>query len=87
MDKDQKINEIFNILVQFEKIGSVDSGVTLETYKNYLDRLYTWYVGYGNKEIAIGIKGLFDLGGEVKHSSVKRVVFHIIDLLNKEVMV
>lgn len=82
--KEQMINELFNILVQFEKIDEFDSGVTEETYKNYLDRLYVWHLGYGNNEIAFSIKGLFDLGRTAKHDSVKRVVFHMIDVVNKE---
>lgn len=84
MEKEQRINEIFNILVQFEKINEENSGVTEHSYKNYLDRLYIWYLGYDNNEIAIGIKGLFDLGKNANHSSVKRSVFHMIDILNKK---
>lgn len=84
MNIEQKINEIFNILVQFEKIEEKDSGVTENTYKSYLDRLYIWYLGYGNDEIAIGIKGLYDLGKKANHDSVKRIVFHMIDLLNRK---
>lgn len=82
--KERIINELFNILVQFEKIEENNSGVTEETYKHYLDRLYVWYLGYGNNEIAFSIKGLYDLGKFAKHDSVKRVVFHMIDIINKE---
>lgn len=84
MKKEQIINELFNILVQFEKIDEFDSGVTEDTYKHYLDRLYIWHLGYGNVEIASGIKGLFDLGRTARHDSVKRAVFHMIDSINKE---
>ena len=84
MNKEQRINELFNILVQFEKIHEIGSGVTEATYKHYLDRLYIWYLGYGNNEIAIGIKGLFNLGKDARHDSVKRIVFHMIDVINKE---
>lgn len=84
MSKEQRINAIFNILVQFEKIFESNSSVTEETYRNYLDRLYIWYLGYGNEEIATCIEGLYNLGAKAKHDSVRRSVFHIIDLLNKE---
>lgn len=87
MNKEQRIDTIFNILIQFEKIDKLNSGVTEDTYKNYLDRLYIWYLGYGNDEIAVGIKGLYDLGKSASHDSVKRIVFHMIDVLNKEVVV
>ena len=85
MKKEQRIDEIFNILIQFEKIDELESGVTEDTYKSYLDRLYTWYLGYGNDEIAVGIKGLYDLGKDANHDSVKRIVFHMISIINKEV--
>ena len=39
----QRINEIYNILFQFEKIDSPDSNVNKDTYIKYLDRLYVWY--------------------------------------------
>ena len=85
MNKEQRINAIFNILVQFEKITDPYSSVNEQTYRGYLDRLHVWYLGYGNDEIAIGIKGLYDLGEHAKHESVKRTVFHMIDILSKEV--
>lgn len=80
MVKEQKINEIFNILVQYEKVGIE---INEEDYVSYLDRLYTWYSGY-NEEIAVGIKGLFKLKMEANHDSVKRMVFHLISLIERE---
>lgn len=80
MVKEQKINEIFNILVQYEKVGIE---INEEDYVSYLDRLYTWYSGY-NEEIAVGIKGLFKLKMEASHESVKRMVFHLISLIERE---
>lgn len=85
MTKKERIDEIFNILVQFEKIGEAESQVTAETYGNYLDRLTVWYMGYGNDEIVYGIKGLHELGAEANHDTVRRMVFHLIDILDKEV--
>ena len=85
MNKKQKIDKIFNILVQFEKIKDPVSNVTEETYKNYLNRLSVWYLGYGNEEIFCGIQGLYDLGASAEHETVKRMVFHLIDILDKEV--
>lgn len=84
MDKKKLIDEIFNILIQFEKISDDSSNVTEQTYKGYLDRLFVWYMGYNNQEIATGIKGLYNLGAEASHETVKRSVFHMIDVLKKE---
>lgn len=84
MNKRKRINGIFNILVQFEKINDVESDVTEETYLNYLDRLMIWYMGYGNEDIVYAIKGLKELGTKANHDSVKRIVFHVIEILDKE---
>lgn len=84
MDKKQKIDEIYEILIQFEALKNSDSLVTEESYKNYLDRLFVWYLGKGNEEIYNGIKGLYLLGGEASHKTVKRMVFHMINILDKE---
>lgn len=84
MTKLKRIGAIFNILVQYEKIG-VDPEVTEETYLRYLERMYVWYVGYGNDEIIIALKGLMKLGLEANHYMVKTTVFHIIEILNGEV--
>ena len=85
MTKKERIDGIFNILVQSEKIGEAESQVTAETYGNYLDRLTVWYMGYVNDEIVYGIKGLHELGVEANHDTVRRIVFHLIDILDKEV--
>ena len=85
MDKKQRIDKIFNILVQFEKIQDIGSGVTEETYQNYLDRLSVWYLGYGNEEAYCGLHGLYQAGANPEHETVKRMVFHKIDILDNEV--
>lgn len=84
MDKQQRINSIFNILFQYEKIFEEDSETTEETYKSYLDNLYVWFLGYGNDEIATNIKGLYKLGVLASHDTVRRNVFHMINILDNE---
>lgn len=79
----QQIDEIFNILIQFEKIGNPLSNVTEDSYRNYLDRLNVCYLGYGRADIACAIKGLGELGASAQHDTVKRIVFHIIDTIKK----
>ena len=80
---EKRINKIFNILYQFEQIDVEDSDITKESWLNYLDRLYVWYLGYGNEEIYVAIKGLKESGGNIDHDTVKRVVFEIIKILQK----
>lgn len=84
MEKEKRIGELFNILIQFEKISEPDSNVNEFTYKGYLDKLVIWYLGYGNLEIANYIKGLQELGKDADHDSVRRTVFHMISVLKKD---
>lgn len=77
----QKIDEIFNILIQYEKINEADSGVSIESYQGYLDRLYVWYVGEGNDTIYNYLRGLYMLGNKASHETVRRIVFDIIGTL------
>lgn len=81
--KEKEINAIFNILVQFEKIFDEEDCVTVKDYCNYLDRLYIQYLGSDQKEIADVIKGLYIVADKAPHETVKRVVFHIINIISK----
>ena len=83
--KRQRIDSIFYILVQFEQMIDCLNGVTENTYRNYLDRINVWYLGRGNEEIGYAIEGLKKMGKNANHDTVRRIVFHIIDILDKEV--
>ena len=83
--KEKRIHDVFEILRQFETLSQPDGFVTEQTYLNYLDRLYVWYLGYGNEDIYNALKGLYTLGVKASHETVKRTVFHIISILDKEV--
>ena len=85
MFKKERIDRIYEILIQFEKLQSQETNVTEASYRNYIDRLVTWYIGYGNEEIEYALKGLYKLGIHAEHDTVRRIVFHIIDILDKEV--
>jgi hypothetical protein len=56
----------------------------LQCYRSYLSRVYIQYVGRGNEEICDLIKGLIHLGDEAKQEDVRRVVLHMIKLVEKE---
>lgn len=83
MTKQKRINMIFDILYRFEEIDNPQSDTTFESWQNYLDRLYIWYLGYGNEEIYTAIMGLKKSDENISHETVKRIVFYIIDILKK----
>ena len=85
MFKKERIDRIYEILIQFEKLQGQEDNVTEASYRNYIDRLVTWYIGYGNEEIEYALKGLYKLGAQAEHDTVRRMVFHIINIIDKEV--
>lgn len=84
LEKKKLIDELYNILVQYEKVFTRE--ITLDAYLAYLDGLYVWYLGDGNAKIYNTIKGLSVLGVEASHDTVKRAVFKMIAILEKDVV-
>lgn len=86
MSKKEKIDRIYEILIQFEELKDKKPNITEFTYKSYINRLVTFYIGYGNEEIEYCLKGLHKLGANAEHDTVRQIVFHIIRILEKEVL-
>lgn len=85
MMRDNKLSApIYKILLLFEDTQNEASNIKEQDYLNYLDRLSVRYLGYSNIEIYQTIRGLYLLGSEAHHDTVKRAVFHIINLVQKE---
>ena len=83
MTREKQINHIFDILYQYEQIGIQDSNVTLETWRNYLNRLSIRYNGSNNQEVYYYINGLIN-ETNLTHKKVKQIVFHIISIISNE---
>lgn len=77
----RRIDQIFKILVLYEQLDIKDTTVTFDDYQAYLNKMYIRFTGYGNQDIYCSLKGLYDLGQDVNHDTVKQVVFDIIDIL------
>lgn len=83
MGKEKEISSIYKILILYEEVEKNKSLDKLNSYLNYLDRLYVYWLGNGDKEIYEIIKGLWILGLKAGHKRVKSMVFHIIDIIKK----
>lgn len=83
VDKNKVIGKLFYILCQFEKIQDKASGITIQSWCNYLDRLYIWFLGYGNQDVCVALKGLQRAGKELKLDTVRRVVFDMISIIKE----
>ena len=75
------IASIYKVLILYENLNNED--ITIDSYLNYIDRLYVYWVGVGEKEIYEILKGLWTLGVEAGHRRVKSMVFHMIDIIEK----
>jgi hypothetical protein len=80
---EKEISSIYKILVLYEEIEKNESLDNIDSYLNYLDRLYVYWLGIGDKEIYEIIKGLWILGKNAGHKRVKSMVFHLIDIIKK----
>ena len=80
---EKEISSIYKILVLYEEIEKNESLDNIDSYLNYLDRLYVYWLGIGDKEIYEIIKGLWTSGKNAGHKRVKSMVFHLIDIIKK----
>lgn len=83
MKKDKKIASIYKILLIFEDMSSLDSNITEREYLSYLDRLFVWSLSWNEEEVSGTIQGLESLGEKAQHKTVRSVVFHMIDLIDR----
>lgn len=84
MSQNRRVDGIYKILPLFEATICEKDDFALQCYRSYLSRVYIQYVGRGNEEICDLIKGLIHLGDEAKQEDVRRVVLHMIKLIEKE---
>ena len=58
MDIEKDISSIYKILILYENIENKENLVDIDSYLNYIDRLYVYWVGDGEKEDDTILKGL-----------------------------
>lgn len=79
----RRVDSIYKIFALRKSLEDEDSVVTVEGYLKYLERLYIWFLGYGNEEVYSSILGLKKVGTQANVTTVKNVVLHMINLLEK----
>ena len=84
MSQNKRVDGIYKILPLFEATEQGKDDFALQCYLSYLSRIYIQYLGRGNEEICDLIQGLIKLKGEAKQKDVKRVVLHMIRVIEKE---
>ena len=84
MSQNKRVDGIYKILPLFEATEQGKDDFALQCYLSYLSRIYIQYLGRGNEEICDLIQGLIKLRGEAEQKDVKRVVLHMIKVIEKE---
>ena len=84
MSQNKRVDGIYKILPLFEATEQGKDDFALQCYLSYLSRIYIQYLGRGNEEICDLIQGLIKLKGEAKQKDVKRVVLHMVKVIEKE---
>ena len=84
MSQNKRVDGIYKILPLFEATEQGKDDFALQCYLSYLSRIYIQYLGRGNEEICDLIQGLIKIKGEAKQKDVKRVVLHMIKVIEKE---
>ena len=84
MSQNKRVDGIYKILPLFEAAIREKDDFALQCYLSYRSRIYIQYLGRGNEEICDLIQGLIKLKGEAKQKDVKRVVLHMIKVIEKE---
>lgn len=84
MSQNKRIDGIYKILPLFEATSGGRDEFALQCYLSYLSRVYIQYLGRDAEEICDLIQGLIHLGGGAEQKDVRRVVLHMIKLVEKE---
>lgn len=77
------IDSLYKILILYENVEKDNCPINVESYLNYIDRLYVKWLGFGCDEIYLTLKGLWELGETAGHKRVKSNVFHMISTLER----
>lgn len=85
IEKTKEIDSLYKILALYEDMEDDKSDINIESYLNYIDRLYVQWVGIGNSEIYNTLRGLWTLGKNAGHRRVKSMVFHMIGIIERGV--
>lgn len=83
MSQKELISAIYKILLLFEDVLDDENEITEEDYLKYLNRIYIRFAGKGNEEIVDMLRGLYMVGLEPSHDTVKSAVFYMINLIEK----
>ena len=84
MKKKDLILKLYKILLLYEDACLPVAKIKEKDYVGYLERLYIFWMGIGDYEVINILKGLQTLGLSIPHYTVKSMVFHMINIIEKK---
>lgn len=83
MNKDKAIAAVYKILPMYEEVLETQSEMVYRAYLAYLSRLSVMVAGIDDGMTSM-VRGLEALGSNADHDQVRRTVFHMIHVLDKD---
>lgn len=83
MNKEKVIAAIYKVLPLYEETVETSSEMVERAYIAYLSRLSVMVAGIDDGMTSM-VRGLMALGGEADHDQVRRTVFHMIHVVDKD---
>lgn len=77
------IQSIYLVLLLYEDVLDSNNNVELKDYLAYLKRQSVRFLGI-NQEVSETLQGLYILGNDIDHKTVKSIVFHLMNILKTE---
>lgn len=77
------IQSIYLVLLLYEDVLDSNNNVELKDYLVYLKRQSVRFLGI-NQEVSETLQGLYILGNDIDHKTVKSIVFHLMNILKTE---
>ena len=83
-EKRKRIDSIYKVLALYEDAIDEDNIVAFGDYLTYVKKLAIMYDGFGNEEFYGLLNGLYKGGDQIFLDEVKSIVFHMINIIDKE---
>lgn len=83
-EKRRRIDNIYKVLALYEDAIDNNNTVTMDEYLTYVGKLAILYRGLDNKEFYGLLNGIRMAGMNVRKSELKSIVFHMINVIDKE---
>lgn len=77
------IQSIYLVLLLYEDVLDSNNNVELKDYLAYLKRQSVRFLSI-NQEVSETLQGLYILGNDIDHKTVKSIVFHLMNILKTE---